>query len=74
MRAVVIYESMYGNTHAIADAIGRGLAPGNEVTVVPVAEAAPELLGEAEPGGRRRADARPRHERDTVPPGGGGGR
>jgi Flavodoxin len=48
MRAVVIYESMYGNTHAIADAIGRGLAPGNDVTVVPVAEAAPDLLGEAD--------------------------
>jgi hypothetical protein len=44
MRAVVIYESMYGNTHTIADAIARGLAPGNEVTVVPVAEATPELL------------------------------
>jgi hypothetical protein len=44
MRAVVIYESMYGNTHVIADAIGRGLAPGNEVTVVPVAEATRDLL------------------------------
>jgi flavodoxin len=48
MRAVVIYESMYGNTHAIADAIGRGLAPENDVTVVPVAEAAPELLDRAD--------------------------
>lgn len=48
MRATVIYESMYGNTHTIADAIGRGLATGNEVTVVPVAEATPELLGEAD--------------------------
>jgi hypothetical protein len=48
MRAVVIYESMYGNTHAIADAIGRGLAPENQFTVVPVAEATPELLGEAD--------------------------
>jgi hypothetical protein len=47
MRAVVVYESMYGNTHVIADAIGRGLAPGNEVTVVPVAEATRDLLGEA---------------------------
>jgi flavodoxin-like protein len=44
MRAIVIYESMYGNTHVIADAIARGLAQGNEVTVIPVAEAAPELL------------------------------
>ena len=25
MRAVVVYESMYGNTHRIADAIGAGL-------------------------------------------------
>ena len=48
MRAMVIYESMYGNTHAIAEAIGRGLAPGNDVTVVPVAEATPELLGQAD--------------------------
>lgn len=44
MRAVVIYESMYGNTHAIANAIGRGLGPANEVVVVPVAEAGPGLL------------------------------
>jgi flavodoxin len=48
MRIVVIYESMYGNTHAIADAIGRGLATENEVAVVPVAEAAPDLLHEAD--------------------------
>ena len=39
MRAVVIYESIYGNTHVIADAIARGLEPGNEVTVVAVAGA-----------------------------------
>jgi hypothetical protein len=44
MRAVIIYESMYGNTHAIAEAIGRGLAPEHEVSVVGVAEATPELL------------------------------
>ena len=44
MRAVIIYESMYGNTHAIAEAIGRGLAPQHEVSVVPVADATPELL------------------------------
>jgi Flavodoxin len=48
MRAVVIYESMYGNTHAIAEAIGKGLAPGNDVTVVPVAGAVPELLDGAD--------------------------
>jgi hypothetical protein len=43
MRAVVIYESMYGNTHVIADAIARGLRPDADVAVIPVAEAAPEL-------------------------------
>ena len=42
MRAVVVYESMYGNTHRIADEIGAGLreAPGvDEVAVVSVHEA-----------------------------------
>ncbi len=48
MRTVVVYESMYGNTHRIADAIGRGLAPGGDVSVVPVAGAAPEVLGGAD--------------------------
>ncbi|MEX0664661.1 MAG: flavodoxin domain-containing protein [Acidimicrobiia bacterium] len=36
MKAVVVYESMYGNTHAIADAIGRGLEHTADVTVVAV--------------------------------------
>lgn len=44
MRAVVVYESMYGNTRSIADAIASGMAPGNDVEVVPVAKAGRELL------------------------------
>src|SRR5579864_1875200 len=44
MRAVVIYESMYGNTHLVADAIARGLGPDAEVVVVPVSQATAELL------------------------------
>jgi len=36
MRAVVIYESMYGNTHLIAEAIGTGLREHADVVVVPV--------------------------------------
>jgi Flavodoxin domain len=48
MRALIIYESMYGNTHAIAEAIARGLQPGNDVTVVPVAGATPEPLDGAD--------------------------
>jgi Flavodoxin len=48
MRAVIVYESMYGNTHLIAEAIARGLGPGNDVTVVPVAKATRELLNGAD--------------------------
>ena len=39
MRAVVVYESMYGNTRAIADAIGDGLRECAHVEVVPVRDA-----------------------------------
>src|SRR5579859_417632 len=48
MRAVIIYESMYGNTHLVAEAIARGLQPGNHVTVVPVARVTRELLDGAD--------------------------
>jgi Flavodoxin len=48
MRAVIIYESMYGNTHLVAQAIARGLDSGNDVTVVPAAEATHELLNGAD--------------------------
>jgi len=48
MRALIIYESMYGNTHVIAEAIAGGLRAGNEVTMVPVAGATPELLDGAD--------------------------
>ena len=48
MRAVVVYESMYGNTHLIADAIGAGLRSTFDVTVVPVAEAGPAVLAGAD--------------------------
>jgi hypothetical protein len=48
MRAVVIYESMYGNTHLIADAIGSGLATSCEVRVVPVSQASPAVLAGAD--------------------------
>ena len=36
MNALVIFESMYGNTHAIADAIAKGLGPDVEAQVRPV--------------------------------------
>lgn len=44
MRVVIVYESMFGNTRLIADAIARGLWRGNDVTVVPVWQADADLL------------------------------
>lgn len=44
MRALVVYESMYGNTHLIAEAIAEGLRASAEVTVVPVTRAQADLL------------------------------
>jgi len=48
MRAVVVYESMYGNTHLIADAIAKGLGGDGEVAVVPVEGADEALLNGAD--------------------------
>ena len=48
MRAVVVYESMYGNTHRIADAIGTGLQTAFNVRVVPVSHAEPELIADVD--------------------------
>lgn len=38
MRAVIAYESMYGHTHQLADAIAGGFDPADEVTVTHVSE------------------------------------
>jgi hypothetical protein len=48
MRAVVVYESMYGNTRVVAEAIGDGLRPVHDVVVVPVTKAGPEVLDDAQ--------------------------
>ena len=48
MRAVVVYESMYGNTHLVADAIGAGLRPAFDVSVVPVSQVSPAVLADAD--------------------------
>ena len=44
MRIVIVYESSYGNTHLIADAVAEGLRAGNDVEVVPVSEASEDLI------------------------------
>ena len=48
MRALVVFESMYGNTRVIASNIANGLRASHEVTVVPVAGATRELIATAD--------------------------
>ena len=48
MRALVVYESLFGNTHEIADAVAAGLRPHGEVRVVPVGEAVADLVAWAD--------------------------
>lgn len=48
MRAVVVYESMYGNTREVAEAVAEGLRTRYDVEVVPVASAAAETLAGAD--------------------------
>jgi hypothetical protein len=52
MKAVVVYESMYGNTHLVADAIGAGLreraGETDEIVVVPVGAASQQVLAGAD--------------------------
>ncbi len=48
MHALVVYESMYGNTHAIAEGIASGLRPAGDVRVVPVGEATDDLVAWAD--------------------------
>jgi hypothetical protein len=47
MRALVVYESMYGNTHAVAVSIAAGLSTRHDVTLVPVIRATPGLVAAA---------------------------
>ena len=48
MRAVVVYESMYGNTRAIAEALGEGLRGVFDTSVVPVDKATVGLIAAAD--------------------------
>jgi hypothetical protein len=48
MKVLIVYESMYGNTHTVADHIANGLRPGAEVSVVPVSGADAETVAAAD--------------------------
>lgn len=44
MKAIVIYDSVFGNTRQIAEAIGKGLAKGAEVEICQISDTRPERL------------------------------
>jgi flavodoxin len=44
VKAMVVYDSMYGNTGRIAEAIGKALGPKEDVEIVRVGEVRPEQL------------------------------
>ena len=48
MRAVIVYESMFGSTRKVAEAIAEGLADCAEVSVVPVTSADARILDGAD--------------------------
>jgi hypothetical protein len=48
MRIVIVYESMYGNTHAVADHIGSGFGSADEVVVTAVPGAEAEVVASAD--------------------------
>ncbi len=48
MRAVVVYESVFGNTREIAEAVAEGLRGGVDVRLCPVSEATADDLAAAE--------------------------
>jgi hypothetical protein len=48
MRTVIVYESMYGATHTLAERMGEALRPSGDVDVVPVGSASSELLSGAD--------------------------
>lgn len=48
MRALVVFESMYGNTRAVAAGIAAGLRATHDVTLLPLAQATRELVGSAD--------------------------
>ncbi|MCS5718138.1 flavodoxin domain-containing protein [Herbiconiux sp. CPCC 205763] len=77
MRAVVVYESMFGNTRQIAEAIADGLRERAEVTVVdvnrvsPVDVASVDLMivgGPTHVHGMTRANTRAEAEKWTLDP------
>jgi hypothetical protein len=48
MRTLVLFESMYGHTRRIAEAIGDGVGPAGEARVMPIGEVTDDLVAWAD--------------------------
>ena len=48
MRALVVFESMFGNTHLVAERVALGLGAAGEARVASVAQATPEAIAEVD--------------------------
>jgi hypothetical protein len=48
VKAIVVYESMFGNTHRVAEAVAEGLKENAEVSLHPVSEVLPVALAGAD--------------------------
>jgi len=48
LKIVIVYESMYGNTHLVAEKVAEGINSKAEAMLVPVAGADPELISSAD--------------------------
>jgi flavodoxin len=48
VKALIVYESMYGNTRAVAEAVAAGLRPVAKTDVCRVTEATPQAVAEAD--------------------------
>jgi len=71
MRAVIVYESMFGATRQVAEAISEGLGGSDVARVLPVREVTPEVISSADllvVGGPTHVHgmARPRSRRAAV--------
>lgn len=48
MKALIVYESMFGNTRAVAEAVAAGLRPVLQTRVCRIAEVTPEAVADAD--------------------------
>jgi hypothetical protein len=67
MKAVVLYESVYGNSATVAGAIADGLDSVEEVKLARFGELPQGARGGGGPGGSGRTDPRLGHDQGRVP-------